>query len=454
MLGGRVRVVLVVGAVIVVMMALLLPMQHGVLEGLCALDQHHRARHRGGLPQHAEQDEDKDEDASHRSDSLTGELWPLVDAGLSRFSPCQQDAHGLPSLRSGLLTPLVSIRSASPALAAALLFGASTPLAKVLVGTMPPLLLAGLLYLGSGLGLGALLLWRRTRGRASAENLRIPSREVPWLLAAILFGGILGPVLLMWGLTQTDAASASLLLNVEGVLTAVLAWLVFKENADRQIVLGMVAIVAGGVLLSWEPGANLSVGALFIVGACLCWAVDNNLTRKVSTNDAVLVACLKGLLAGVCNTALASIGGAHLPPAPGIAASLAVGFLGYGLSLTLFVVGLRNLGTARTGAYFSVAPLFGVVLSLALWPAAPSMRFWAAAALMALGVWLHVRERHEHEHTHEPLEHGHRHRHDEHHQHEHDVEWGGQEPHVHRHRHEPLMHKHPHYPDIHHRHRH
>ena len=351
----------------------------------------------------------------------------------------------------------MSIRSAAPALAAALLFGASTPLAKLLVGSIHPLLLAGLLYLGSGLGLGALLLLRANRAghRSGEEAMRIPRREWPWLAGAILFGGVLGPALLMAGLVRTSGAAASLLLNLEGVLTAVLAWVAFKENADRRIVIGMLAIVAGGVLLAWQPGgATFSGGALLIAAACLCWSIDNNLTRKISSNDAMLVACLKGGFAGVCNTLLALAAGAELPGWPRMAMSLLVGLLGYGISLTLFVVGLRTLGTARTGAYFSVAPLFGVLLSLAIWPELPGPLFWGAAALMAIGVWLHVRERHEHEHTHEVLEHTHRHRHDEHHQHAHDFPWNGDEPHVHPHRHEVLTHKHPHYPDIHHRHRH
>ncbi|MCP3024033.1 DMT family transporter [Cupriavidus basilensis] len=352
----------------------------------------------------------------------------------------------------------MSLRTASPALAAALLFGASTPLAKTLTGSISPLLLAGLLYLGSGVGLAIVLALRRifwTAKQDTASTLAIPSREVPWLLGAILAGGVAGPALLMTGLVVTSAASASLLLNVEGVFTAVLAWVVFKENTDRQIVLGMVAIVAGGLLLSWQPGSmQLSGGALLIVGACLCWAIDNNLTRKVSSNDAILIACLKGLVAGVCNTGLALAAGAHLPTLPAAAAAIMVGFAGYGVSLALFVVALRLLGTARTGAYFSVAPLFGVVISFILWPEVPNILFWLAAALMTLGVWLHLRERHEHEHLHDALEHTHAHRHDEHHQHEHDFPWDGQEPHRHFHRHAPLTHKHPHYPDIHHRHSH
>jgi drug/metabolite transporter (DMT)-like permease len=192
----------------------------------------------------------------------------------------------------------MSIRTASPALLAALLFGASTPLAKALTGSVAPLLLAGLLYLGSGFGLALVLAIRRIWAKPDPGNDHggIPRAEVPWLIGAILAGGVAGPALLMTGLVSTNAASASLLLNVEGVFTAVIAWVVFKENADRQIVLGMIAIVAGGLLLSWQPGSlQMSTGALLIVGACLCWAVDNNLTRKVSSNDALLVACLKGL---------------------------------------------------------------------------------------------------------------------------------------------------------------
>lgn len=351
----------------------------------------------------------------------------------------------------------MSIRTASPALLAALLFGASTPLAKALTGTVPPLMLAGLLYLGSGMGLALVLGIRRAWAAPAREEGQggIPRAEWPWLIGAILAGGVAGPALLMTGLVSTSAASASLLLNVEGVFTAVIAWVVFKENADRQIVLGMIAIVAGGLLLSWQPGSlQMSTGALLIVGACLCWAVDNNLTRRVSSNDALLIACLKGLVAGLCNTGLALSQGAVFPPVATTAGALLVGFAGYGVSLALFVIGLRVLGTARTGAYFSVAPLFGVLVSFVIWPDVPGIAFWIAATLMALGVWLHLRERHEHEHRHEALAHSHPHRHDEHHQHQHDFPWDGKEPHRHWHQHEVLVHKHPHYPDLHHRHGH
>ena len=357
-----------------------------------------------------------------------------------------------------MISTALPLRSAFPALAAALLFGASTPLAKLLTASLSPLLLAGLLYLGSGLGLGALLVLRRVRERRRAQavtQLHIARAELPWLLGAIAAGGMLGPALFMLGLAQTGAAPASLLLNLEGMLTALIAWRVFQENADRRIVLGMVAIALGGVLLSWQPGAGaLSPGALLIAAACLCWALDNNLTRQVSNNDALLLACLKGLLAGMTNTALALAGGTGLPALSDAGYAGLVGFAGYGVSLVLFVVALRTLGAARTGAYFSVAPLFGVLISLAIWPAAPGWLFWISAALMGLGVWLHLSERHAHAHTHTPLLHSHPHVHDAHHQHTHDVAWEGQAPHVHAHRHEALAHSHAHYPDIHHRHPH
>lgn len=351
--------------------------------------------------------------------------------------------------------------AAFTALAAAALFGATTPLAKLLLGALPPFVLAGLFYLGSGIGLALVLLVRRGSRRSDGgterarQTERLTRGELPWLAGAILAGGVAGPALLMFGLTATPAATASLLLNLEGVFTAVLAWIVFRENVDWQVFLGMVAIVAGGIVLSWQPGvAAVPLGALFVAAACACWAIDNNLTRKVSANDAVAIACLKGLTAGSVNLAIGVVAGAPLPRAAALGAAMIIGFAGYGVSLALFIVALRHLGTARTGAYFSVAPLFGVALSLAIWPAWPPAAFWFACALMAAGVWLHLRERHEHAHTHEPLEHSHRHRHDSHHQHEHDFAWDGTEPHVHPHRHVRITHTHAHYPDIHHRHGH
>lgn len=342
------------------------------------------------------------------------------------------------------------------ALAAAALFGASTPFAKLLLGQMAPLLLSALLYLGSGMGLAGWLLLRRWLSNAGGGDAGLGRADWPWLAGAIIFGGIAGPVLLLTGLAATPAASASLLLNMEGVLTAVIAWCVFKENADRRIVLGMALIVAGGAVLGWQGSLQASgwSGPLAIVGACLCWAIDNNLTRRIAASDAAQIACLKGLAAGAVNAVIALALGLHWPaPAAWLAAGL-IGFAGYGLSLLLFVLALRQLGTARTGAYFSLAPFVGAVIALALPGETASAAMLIAGLLMAGGLYLHLSERHEHQHEHGPQQHAHRHHHDAHHQHEHDFAWDASLPHSHPHRHAPLRHSHPHFPDIHHRHRH
>jgi drug/metabolite transporter (DMT)-like permease len=345
-------------------------------------------------------------------------------------------------------------RAILQALAAAALFGLSTPLAKILLGTVPPVLLAGLLYAGSGLGLLLWMLLRKLRGQPNTEA-PLARKDVPWLGGAVLFGGVLGPLLLMLGLAHTQASAASLLLNLESVLTAILAWVVFRENVDRRVLLGMLAIVAGSVLLSWQrPVEGVPWGALGIAGACLCWAIDNNLTRPVSGGDPVQITAIKGSVAGFVNVVVALAMGYRLPGAGALVATGLLGFVGYGLSLVLFVLALRALGTARTGAYFSTAPFVGAALSLLLFAEHPALTFWLAGGLMGLGVWLHVSERHEHEHSHEALAHNHRHYHDAHHQHPHDFPWDGKEPHTHPHVHEPLVHSHPHYPDLHHRHDH
>jgi drug/metabolite transporter (DMT)-like permease len=341
------------------------------------------------------------------------------------------------------------------ALGAAALFGASTPFAKLLLGEISPIVLAAALYLGSGVGLAV---WIAVRARLPGREPVAPiaPADWPWLVAAIAAGGVAGPILLMQGLARTDASSASLLLNLEAVLTAAIALTVFRENVDRRVFAGMAAIVAGGVLLSADaaPRTEGLVGALLIAAACLAWAIDNNLTRRVSGGDAATLACLKGLAAGAVNLALAWTLAAPLPTAAGWVGAGLLGFLGYGVSLVLFIVALRNLGTARTGAYFSVGPFFGAALALMLLGERPGATFWIAAALMALGVWLHLSEHHEHAHMHDELTHSHEHKHDTHHQHSHDPAWDGREPHVHSHQHAPLRHSHSHYPDLHHRHPH
>lgn len=342
------------------------------------------------------------------------------------------------------------------ALAAAALFGASTPLAKLLVGGMPPQWLAGLLYLGSGIGLALWMGVRKSFFRKGSAEADLQRADWPWLAGAIFSGGVVAPVLLVVGLVGTQASAASLLLNLEGVFTALLAWFVFRENFDRRIFAGMVAIVAGSALLSWKGAAAGGVpwSMLCIAGACLAWALDNNLTRKVSAADPVQTTMIKGLVAGSINTTIAWLLTHQAPSFAIIAAAGTVGLFSYGISLTLFVLALRHLGTARTGAYFSTAPFVGAALSFLLLADAPTGTFWIAAALMAFGVWLHLSERHEHKHKHPVTPHTHLHAHDEHHQHTHSPNDPDGEPHSHFHRHEPLLHVHPHAPDIHHQHGH
>ncbi|HEY5811992.1 MAG TPA: EamA family transporter [Terrimicrobiaceae bacterium] len=338
------------------------------------------------------------------------------------------------------------------ALGAAVLFGASTPLAKLALSSANPLLVAGLLYLGSGIGLFVV----RTIRRGPRTETPLSRPDLPWLAGAIATGGIVGPALLLLGLMTTSASAASLLLNLEAVATAAIAWIVFHENVDKRVGAGFAFILLGGVLLSLPPegGFSLSAGALLIAAACLCWGIDNNLTRRISGSDPSQIAMWKGLTAGAVNTGLALATDAKLPALVTILAVAAIGFLGYGVSLVLFVRALRDLGTARTGAYFSTAPFAGTALAFAMGEGRLDWAFCAAGVLMLIGLWLHVTERHEHQHVHEPMEHEHLHYHDEHHQHEHSPCDPSGEPHAHRHRHAWLRHAHPHYPDIHHRHKH
>lgn len=337
------------------------------------------------------------------------------------------------------------------ALGSAVLFGATPPLSKLLLTAVNPFILAGLLYLTAGIGLG---LYRVARGSAHhSQEASLTAKDLPWLAAAIAFGGIAGPVLLMFGLTLTAASSASLLLNLEGLATMTIAWLVYRENVDRRLLLGAFAILLGAVLLSWDgQGIVLNMGAVLVVGACIAWGLDNNFTRKISATDPVTIAMLKGLVAGVVNITIGYALTANLPEMPLVAAATALGFLGIGVSLVMFILALRHLGTARTGAYYSLAPFVGAVLAVSVFGESITAKLVFAGILMGIGLWLHLSERHEHEHDHEFLEHDHAHLHDEHHQHAHDGL--ASEPHAHLHRHLPMRHKHPHYPDLHHRHSH
>ena len=337
------------------------------------------------------------------------------------------------------------------AVIAAVLFGAATPFASRLVGDASPQVIAGLLYLGSGLVLGAsMLLWPTHR------QAPLTRRDLPSLAGAVLFGGALGPLLLMVGLRTTAASTASLLLNLEVVFTAFIAWIVFHESIGRRVAVGFALIVTGGVIVSSAGRGSFGVssGAIAVIAACGCWALDNNLTQKVAAKDPRQIACLKGLVAGSANLGIGALVGGSLPSVVASISAMGIGVVGYGISLMLFVTALRSLGSARTGAYFAIAPFVGVIVAIVAFGEPFSLRLWPAGLLMAGGVWLHLSERHEHRHTHEPLAHSHPHLHDDlHHQHAHPPGTVVAEPHVHEHVHATMVHTHPHRPDIHHRHR-
>ncbi len=342
------------------------------------------------------------------------------------------------------------------ALLAAVLFGASTPFVKAVIGNdLSPIFIAGMLYFSSGVGMSLILLLRCFSAKTH-QHAPITKADRIWLFLAILCGGIIAPIFMMMGIRLIPATNTSLLLNLEGVFTALLAWFVFKENFDRRIMLGMAAIISGGMLLSLNniSGDSISYGALFIISACFFWGLDNNFTRKIAASDPIIIAAIKGIIAGAVNLGIGYFLISKIPGTFDILKISAIGFLGYGLSLVLFIQALSLLGTARTGAYFGIAPFIGALISVIIFYEPVTINLIISAVLMAIGVWIHATEKHIHTHTHEELEHNHKHSHDEHHKHEHNFEWDGKEPHTHPHKHNKITHSHEHFPDIHHQHSH
>jgi len=337
----------------------------------------------------------------------------------------------------------------------AALFGISTPISKLLVDDIPPLALAGFLYLGAFLGLFIYAIILRMRGPRKYE--REPSlerRDLPWLAGAILSGGVIAPVALMQGLTLVSGFASSLLLNLEGVATAIIAVAVFKEHAGRRIWFALLFMTLAGVSLSWDPGqGELDPGGpLLIVLAMICWGVDNNLTQHISNKDPTQIVQLKGIVAGTTSLSLAALLGLQVSLDVSILFALFLGSLSYGLSLILFIKALEGLGSSRTGSFFSFGPFIGAVVSILLLGEIITWPLMAATFLMLLGVWMMITEHHSHMHRHEHLVHTHTHELDMHHQHVHPD--GQHGPHAHEHTHEPMTHSHAHWPDQHHRHEH
>ncbi|WP_163997582.1 DMT family transporter [Pyxidicoccus caerfyrddinensis] len=350
-----------------------------------------------------------------------------------------------------------AVKGAVLGLGAATLFGLSAPVAKLLLPSSTPLVLASLLYLGGGLGLSVVGAARRLRrASGSAREARLGRKDVPLLLGVILCGGVLGPVLMLVGLQRLSGVAASLLLNLEGPFTILLALLVFGEHLGRAGALAAGFVMAGAAVLGIQEGDlhGDALGVLSLAGACLAWAVDNNLTQRLSLKDPVALVRTKALGAGACTLVLAWLTGQPFPAAFVLGAALLLGSASYGLSIVLDAYALRLLGAAREAAYFATAPFVGALVAVPLLGERPRPLDLLAGVLMAAGVVLLLRERHSHTHTHQPLEHEHVHVHDEHHQHPHPPGTDPTKPHSHPHQHEPVTHEHPHVSDLHHRHKH
>lgn len=344
------------------------------------------------------------------------------------------------------------------ALLAAVLFGASAPLAKILLGEMEAIPMAGFLYIGSGAG-ALLLLWiEHLRHNGQSREAHLTRAEIPWLLGAMLAGGVAAPIVLLVSLQATPASTASLLLNFESVATTLIAALAFKEAVDRRIWWAVALITLASSLLSWNTsgGWGISLGALGILLACFLWGLDNNFTRHISGKNPLMIVAIKGLGAGTFSLTLGAVLGKELPALSPAFLTMLLGAFSYGLSIYLFILAMRSLGSARTSALFGSAPFVGTLLSLVLLKEIPQSLFWLSLPVMALGTWLMLSENHDHHHIHEPAEHTHAHSHpDDHHDHDHLVDAPlANGVHAHPHWHEELAHNHPHTPDLHHRHTH
>jgi drug/metabolite transporter (DMT)-like permease len=342
-------------------------------------------------------------------------------------------------------------RGAALGLTAAALFGLSAPLSKLLLGSIPPVLLAGLLYLGAAAGL-----WLHRLVRPTTSEAQLRRTDLPMLAVVVAAGGILGPVLMLLGLDRVSALSGSLLLNLEAPFTVLLAVLAFHESLGRWASAAAALIFAGALVLRLQPGelGADAAGVALIASACLCWALDNNLTQRLTLRDPFAIVRVKTLVAGLVNLTLGLLVSKDRPEFLWIVGALILGSLSYGVSVVLDAYALRSVGAAREAAYFATAPFVGAFGALVVLGEPLRPLDLAAMVTMALGALLLLREHHHHLHKHPAIEHEHLHVHDAHHQHEHAPGTPPGEPHSHPHRHAPLVHDHPHVPDAHHRHEH
>ncbi len=344
------------------------------------------------------------------------------------------------------------------AILSAVLFGVSAPLSKLLLREIDPIPLVAFLYIGSGAGLWIFQRLERLIAKQEHEEASLSKKDIPWLVGAILSGGVIAPILLMFSLRITPASTASLLLNFEGVATALIAGLFFSEYIGKRVWISILLITLASILLSWNFTGQwgLSIGAIGIIFACFCWGIDNNFTRNISSKNLFSIVIIKGFSAGFFSLFLSLLLKNSIPDLKIILLVMLLGCLSYGFSLVLFVLALRNIGSSRTSAFFGTAPFIGAALSFILFKDTPNIMFIISLPLMIAGAVFLLKEKHSHKHFHEYVAHEHMHNHrDGHHNHSHK---SGEVPesgyHSHFHIHEPLEHEHSHVPDIHHRHNH
>lgn len=343
------------------------------------------------------------------------------------------------------------------ALLAALLFGASAPIAKVLLGDVQPIPLAGLLYLGSGISLLIVKAWQRLIQKNQETEAGLTRPDIKWLAGAVITGGIAAPIVLLFSLRETPGATASLLLNFEGVATTLIAALIFKEGIGRRAGWAILLITLASIVLSTSPNQEwgVSIGALGILTACLLWGLDNNLTCNISAKDPLIIVTIKGLAAGSFSLLLAAALGNQFPSFNIVLKAMLLGSLSYGVSIVLFVHAMRGLGAARTSALFGTAPLAGMLLSFIILRENFNLMLLIAIPLMVIGAFLLINEEHQHNHIHDEVFHEHSHQHDDnHHIHEHIGGISFSQLHSHFHTHPNMEHGHHHMPDLHHRHLH
>jgi drug/metabolite transporter (DMT)-like permease len=341
------------------------------------------------------------------------------------------------------------------AILAAILFGASAPISKLLLGYVDPIPMAAFLYLGSGVGLLIFKIVQRLNRNFKVAEAKINKSGVKWIIGATIAGGVLAPIILMFSLPNTPASTASMLLNFESVATTLIAALAFKEAIGKRVWLAIALITVACILLSWNLAGKwgFSIGTLGVLLACILWGADNNFTRNISAKDPFTIVAIKGIGAGTFSLLLAFITKSNFPGVKLILGIMMLGFFSYGLSIVLFIFAMRSLGASRTSAFFGTAPFAGTILSFILLRELPNFLFYISLPVMILGAILILGEKHGHLHHHIALEHEHRHNHkDEHHAHNHigseNIE------HSHTHKHENTEHLHSHKPDIHHRHEH